>query len=278
LKLLVNAPIAQLDFNMPDRLQTSPLIRAKNLSVNRGGQPVVDKVNLVVRPGEIVTIVGPNGAGKSTLIRALLRLVEFEDGLVEREPGVVIGYVPQKLEIDLTLPIDVQRFLRLGAQSSESDMRLALEEVGVASTVKTPMQGLSGGEMRRVLLARALLRDPDLLVLDEPTAGVDFVGQAELYDLIRSIRDRRGCGVLLVSHNLHLVMAATDRVLCLNHHVCCEGKPDAVSRNPAYLELFGSEAVASAMAVYTHQHDHEHDLTGATVEHLHKNQSGHGHG
>jgi zinc transport system ATP-binding protein len=263
---------------MTDSEFQTPLIRAENLTVSRGGQTVVDKINLTVNAGEIVTLVGPNGAGKSTLIRALLRLIECDNGVIVREPGVTIGYVPQQLEIDPTMPIDVRRFLRLGKVSSEADMKYALEEVGVVAVIDTPMQGLSGGETRRVLLARALLRDPDLLVLDEPTAGVDFGGQAELYELIRAIRDRRQCGVLLVSHNLHLVMAATDRVLCLNHHICCEGRPDAVTRNPAYLELFGSEAVASAMAVYTHHHDHHHDLTGAPIDENDHHHHGHDHG
>jgi len=256
----------------------TPLIRAENLTVSRGGQAVVDNINLTVDAGEIVTLVGPNGAGKSTLIRALLHLIDSDSGVIEREPGVTIGYVPQQLEIDPTMPLDVRRFLRLGALVSLEDMNRALEEVGVPEVIDTPMQGLSGGEMRRVLLARALLRDPDLLVLDEPTAGVDFGGQAELYELIRTIRDRRQCGILLVSHNLHLVMAATDRVLCLNHHICCEGQPDAVTRNPAYLELFGSEAVASAMAVYTHHHDHHHDLTGAPIDENDAHHHEHTHG
>lgn len=251
---------------MIDIAVKQPLIRGVDLTVTKGGKPIIDRVNLVVNAGEIVTLVGPNGAGKSTLIRALLRLTECDTGRIERKPGLTVGYVPQFLEIDPTFPLDVCRFLLLGAPGARTKIQAALEEVGVASAVNTPMQGLSGGEMRRVLLARALLRDPDLLVLDEPTAGVDFGGQAELYEIIRTIRDRRRCGILLVSHNLHLVMAATDRVLCLNHHVCCEGKPDVVTRNPAYLTLFGSEAVASAMAVYTHQHDHHHDLTGAPVD------------
>jgi zinc transport system ATP-binding protein len=263
---------------MTDSERQTALIRAENLTVSRGGQAVVDNINLTVDAGEIVTLVGPNGAGKSTLIRALLHLIDSDSGRIEREPGVTIGYVPQQLEIDPTLPLDVRRFLRLGALVSLEDMNRALEEVGVPEVIDTPMQGLSGGETRRVLLARALLRDPDLLVLDEPTAGVDFGRQAELYELIRTIRDRRQCGILLVSHNLHLVMAATDRVLCLNHHICCEGQPDAVTRNPAYLELFGSEAVASAMAVYTHHHDHHHDLTGAPIDENDAHHHEHSHG
>jgi len=263
---------------MIDRVEQKPLIRAMDLTVKHGGQPIIDRVNLSVNAGEIVTLVGPNGAGKSTLIRALLHLTECDTGLIERKPGITVGYVPQFLEIDPTLPLEVCRFLLLGAPSSRTGIQAALKEVGVATAINTPMQSLSGGEIRRVLLARALLRDPDLLVLDEPTAGVDFGGQAELYELIRTIRDQRRCGILLVSHNLHLVMAATDRVLCLNHHICCEGKPDVVTRNPAYLALFGSEAVASAMAVYTHHHDHHHDLTGAPVDGAGDHQPEHTHG
>ncbi len=263
---------------MADREAGKPLISAEGLTIHRGSQTVIDKISLSVSAGEIVTLVGPNGAGKSTLIRALLRLIDCDSGTIEREPDVTIGYVPQQLEIDPTMPINVRRFLRLGALAPEDDMKRALDEVGVAKVIDTPMQGLSGGETRRVLLARALLRDPDLLVLDEPTAGVDFGGQAELYELIRAIRDRRQCGILLVSHNLHLVMAATDRVLCLNHHICCEGQPDAVTRNPAYLELFGSEAAASAMAVYTHHHDHDHDLSGAPVDQEDHHDHEHSHG
>ena len=251
---------------MVDRVAKQLLIRGMDLTVTKGGKPIIDRVNLTVNAGEIVTLVGPNGAGKSTLIRVLLRLTECDTGRIERKPGLTVGYVPQFLEIDQTFPLNVRRFLLLGAPESKNKIEVALEEVGVATVLNTPMQGLSGGEMRRVLLARALLRDPELLVLDEPTAGVDISGQAELYEIVRKIRDRRHCGVLLVSHNLHLVMAATDHVLCLNRHICCEGKPENVARDPSYLTLFGSEAAASAIAVFNHQHDHQHDLRGATVD------------
>lgn len=251
--------------DMPDGGDIArPLIAAKGLCVAFGADNMIDHVDLAVHESEIVTVIGPNGSGKTTLVRALLGLVAPASGVVERADRLIIGYVPQILSVDATLPLTVGRFLGLGTGASEADMQGALAEVGVKEAMDKAVQALSGGQMRRVLLARALLRDPDLLVLDEPTAGVDFAGQAELYDLIRRIRDRRRCGVVLVSHNLHLVMAATDRVICLNRHICCEGLPDSVSRNPAYLDLFGPEA-AAAVAVYTHQHDHEHDLTGAAV-------------
>jgi zinc transport system ATP-binding protein len=256
-----------------------PMIAARGLCVSFGADRVLDRVDLALRAGEIVTLIGPNGSGKTTLVRTLLGLVEPTEGSVERKPGVTVGYVPQRLEIDATLPLTVGRFLALGTHANEVDCRAALDEVGVSGAMDKAIQSLSGGQLRRVLLARALLRDPDLLVLDEPTSGVDFAGQAELYELIRRIRDLRRCGVLLVSHNLHLVMAATDRVVCLNHHVCCEGLPEAVSRNPAYLEMFGTDA-AAALAVYTHQHDHAHDLSGEPIGHDHDQnhaQEGHAH-
>ncbi|MBT5046876.1 MAG: ATP-binding cassette domain-containing protein [Rhodospirillaceae bacterium] len=257
---------------MPRDADDPNLIVAEGLSIRRGGHLIVDKVDLAVAPGEIVILIGPNGSGKTTLVRAILELMEPDAGRVTRRLSLTIGYVPQVLQIDPTLPLTVRRFLTLGTRASPKDLDAALTEVGVPQLLDQPVQSLSGGQLRRVLLARALLRDPDLLVLDEPTAGVDVSGQAALYDLIKSIRDRRGCGVLLVSHHLHLVMAAADRVVCLNHHVCCEGQPELVSRNPAYLDLFG-EAGTAAIAVYTHQHDHNHDLTGAPVsaedEHSH---------
>ena len=249
---------------MPRDLEQTILIAGTGLTVMLGGQAIINGVDIAVGAGEIVILIGPNGSGKTTLVRTLLGLVEAENGSVMRKDRLVIGYVPQHLQIDPTLPLTVARFLMLGTRASASDLAAALNEVGVAQVLDTPVQSLSGGQMRRVLLARALLRDPDLLVLDEPTTGVDMAGQAALYDLIKTIRDERGCGVLLISHNLHLVMAAADRVVCLNHHVCCEGQPASVSRNPAYLDLFGEDA-ARALAVYTHDHDHEHDLSGALV-------------
>jgi zinc transport system ATP-binding protein len=249
---------------MPRDPADGALIAARGLSVTLGGHRVVDGVDLSVGQGEIVVLIGPNGSGKTTLVRAILDLLEPDAGTVERRIGLVVGYVPQHLQIDPTLPMTVRRFLSLRTRATAKDLAAALAEVGVAQVLDQPVQSLSGGQTRRMLLARALLRDPDLLVLDEPTAGVDVAGQAALYDLVRQIRDRRGCGVLLVSHHLHLVMAAADRVICLNHHVCCEGQPAAVSRNPALLEMFGPEA-AAALGVYSHQHDHRHDLSGAPV-------------
>ncbi len=241
------------------------LLEAVGVDVRLGGQLVLDNVDLTVAPGEIVTLIGPNGSGKSTLIRAVLGLTALDAGRVRLGPGIRVGYVPQHFRVEATLPLSVRRFLLLAldrrAADSGARIALVLEEVGCGALLETPFQGLSGGESRRVLLAQALLREPDLLVLDEPSTGVDAAGQAELYSLIRAVRDRRGCGVLLVSHDLHLVMAATDRVVCLNRHVCCSGRPETVTRDPEYLALFGPD-LAGALAVYTHDHDHSHALSG----------------
>jgi zinc transport system ATP-binding protein len=240
------------------------LIEARNLSVRYRDRTILDDVDLHVSRGEIVTVLGLNGAGKSTLVRALLGLIARDGGHIQRQPGLRIGYSPQHLHLDPTLPLSVARFLTLGARTPRTRLEELLSEVGVADVLDSPVADISGGELHRVLLARALLRKPDLLVLDEPLAGVDVAGQSELYRLIADIRDRYACGVLLVSHDLHVVMAATDRVVCINHHVCCTGRPEAVTRHPEFVNLFGRH-VAEALAVYTHDHDHQHDVTGAPV-------------
>ncbi len=249
---------------MADGAGMAALVRAEGVTVRFRGRTVLDRVDLAVRAGEIVTLIGPNGSGKTTLIRALLGLIEVDAGRIERRAGIRIGYVPQHLQVDKSLPITVRRFLALSGARRDHALRAALAEVGAAHLIDSPFQDLSGGEIKRCVLARALAREPDLLVLDEPTASVDVAGQAELYELIQSIRDRRRCGVLIISHDLHLVMSATDRVVCLNAHICCQGKPEEVSRSPEYLALFGPR-LGAAMAVYSHDHDHQHDLSGQPV-------------
>lgn len=239
------------------------LIRLAGVGVTFAGQNVLQDVQLSVKPGEIVTLIGPNGAGKTTLVRAVLGLLKPDTGSVWRKPRLRVGYMPQKLHVDATLPLSVLRFLRLVPGVTRADVQAALAEVGAEQVIDSPLQSISGGELQRVLLARALLREPELLVLDEPVQGVDVAGQAELYRLITQLRDRHGCGVLMVSHDLHLVMSTTDQVVCLNRHVCCSGHPEQVSFDPAFVELFGEDA--KSLAVYTHHHDHEHDLHGAVV-------------
>jgi zinc transport system ATP-binding protein len=242
-----------------------PLIELAGLHVAFGARIALSDVSLSLGAGEIVTIIGPNGAGKTTLLRVALGLQRADAGTVRRRPGLRVGYVPQRLAIDETLPLTVRRFLALVPGARPPAMAAALTETGASHTLDLPLQTLSGGELQRVLLARALLREPELLVLDEPAQGVDVTGQAELFALIRRIRDQTGCGVLLVSHDLHLVMAATDRVICLNHHVCCSGHPEAVSRDPAYRALFG--AAIDGFALYAHRHNHRHDAAEAAREH-----------
>jgi zinc transport system ATP-binding protein len=246
----------------------APLIKAKAVCITHQGREVLQNVNMTVRRGEIVTLIGPNGAGKTTLVRVMLGLIKADSGQVVRAPELCIGYMPQHLSLSDNMPLTVSRFLAMARRKSRLSLQEILQELDIEQLADFPMQRLSGGEHQRVLLARALLRQPDLLVLDEPVQGVDVTGQAALYNLITRIRDRFNCGVLMISHDLHLVMANTDQVLCLNHHVCCSGHPDSVSQHPAYLELFGT-AIQSELAIYTHHHDHTHDIHGNV-------ESGHG--
>ncbi|WHI51188.1 zinc ABC transporter ATP-binding protein ZnuC [Microbulbifer sp. MLAF003] len=237
---------------------SAPLITADSIALQLAGRQLLRDVSLELDQGEIVTLIGPNGAGKTTLLRLLLGLTKPTSGNIWRKKGLRIGYMPQRLHIDSSMPMSVERFLLLGqASMTPLQAQEALDRVGAGLLLKANLANLSGGEMQRVLLARAASRKPQLLVLDEPTQGVDVSGQSELYQLIATLRDELGCGVLLVSHDLHLVMAATDRVLCLNQHICCHGHPEQVSRDPAYLELFGDK-----VAPYTHQHNHQHKLGG----------------
>jgi len=253
-----------------DNRAAEVLLAGRGLDLSLGGRTILSHVDLTVSEREIVTLIGPNGAGKTMLLRLLLGLKAPDAGEVVRRPGLTVGYLPQKFTVDATLPLTVLRMLSLTSKAEKDVAKAHLEEVGAGHLGRALVHELSGGELQRVMLARALMRDPDLLVLDEPMQGVDFTGELDLYELIGRLRDRRGCGILLVSHDLHLVMASTDSVVCLNNHVCCAGRPETVSRDPKYLELFGSRA-AESLAVYAHAHDHDHDLSGDVVDH------GHGH-
>ncbi len=225
---------------------------------------VVDRVNLTVHRGDIITIIGPNGAGKTTLIRAILGLQKASSGEVTLSRKLVIGYVPQHLALESTLPLSVKRFMMLTGRALP-ECQAALQKTGVGHLLEASVHHLSGGEKQRLLLARALVREPDLLVLDEPAQGVDINGQAALYELIRQLRDELNCGIIMISHDLHLVMAATDKVICLNQHICCSGHPADISHDPAFIETFGPR-VAESLAVYHHHHNHRHDLHGDVVE------------
>lgn len=242
---------------------TRPLITLAGVSKSFRERQALADIDLVVHAGEIVTLIGPNGAGKSTLMRIAIGLMKPDRGSVTRAEGLKIGYVPQKLHVDDILPLTVRRFMSLHPRSNAASIEAALVETKTGHLVDHPVQRISGGEMQRVLLARALLGAPDLLVLDEPVQGVDVGGQGELYKLIDSLRDRHGCGVLMVSHDLHLVMAATNKVVCLNHHICCSGAPAEVGQDPSFRALFGT--AANSFALYAHVHDHKHDLHGDVV-------------
>lgn len=240
------------------------LMEARGVGLVLGGRRILRDVDLRIEPGQITTLIGPNGAGKTSLLRVLLGLVPPTEGVLHRRRGLRIGYMPQRIAVDEILPITVRRFLSLGRRVPRERLQAALREVGVGRLLDQPVQSVSGGEMQRILLARALLREPHLLVLDEPAQGVDVSGQGEVFQLIASLRDRYGCGVLMVSHELHLVMAAADSVVCLNRHVCCTGHPEAVSRDPAYRRLFG-DSMPPGVAFYPHHHDHHHDLRGNVI-------------
>lgn len=250
---------------MSNETQKQALISMRGIGVSHGGRWLVKGVDLSISPREIVTLIGPNGSGKSTTAKVATGVLKPTAGTVSRKDNLKIGYVPQKLNIDWTLPLTVKRLLTLTERFSKTQISDALALVGASALAAAPVQHLSGGEFQRVLLARAIIRQPDLLVLDEPVQGVDFAGEVALYDLIKTVRDETGCGILLISHDLHVVMAATDTVICLNGHVCCTGAPEAVVQSPAYLQLFGTRA-AETLAIYQHHHDHTH-LPDGRVQH-----------
>jgi zinc transport system ATP-binding protein len=230
------------------------MITIQDLSIKLQDRWVLRYIDFAIAPGEIVTLVGPNGSGKTTLLRAILGLIPATEGKIILTPDLRIGYMPQRLVIDPTMPLSVKRFLTLGNLPLDESI---LQHLHVQHLLSTAMQHLSGGETQRVLLARALLRKPNFLVLDEPVQGVDVNGQAQLYQLIAQMSELLHASVLMVSHDLHLVMAKTDRVICLNQHICCSGSPEMVAQDPAFIHLFGS--AASSLALYSHSHDHSHD-------------------
>lgn len=258
-----------------------PLITLKNLGVRRNDRWLVRDVGFSVSPREIVTLIGPNGSGKSTTAKAATGVLRPDEGVIERRPNLRIGYVPQKLAIDRSLPLTVQRLMTLTGDLPAREIGAALSATGISHLTKAEVQTLSGGEFQRALLARAIARKPDLLVLDEPVQGVDFNGEIALYELIRTIRNETGCGILLISHDLHVVMAETDTVICMNGHVCCRGTPAIVSQSAEYSRLFGARA-AGALAFYNHTHDHTHlpdgrvlHADGEITDHCHPSDGHH---
>lgn len=244
--------------------RSKELVRAEHIGIERDGHWLVRHVDLQVREGEIVTLIGPNGSGKSTTAKIILGLLDPDEGKVHKSKKLRIGYVPQSLAIDPNLPLTVKRLMTLTAVHDLQEIKAALRSVGASLTLNSAVQDLSGGEFQRVLLARTIISKPQLLVLDEPVQGVDYAGEIALYELIGSLRDQLNCGILLISHDLHIVMAATDTVICLNGHVCCQGSPQRVANDPEYHRLFGVRA-ADTLALYHHDHDHHHHADGSVI-------------
>ncbi len=255
--------LSQMDTGAAMHPTHSPtaLIEATDLCVGFGGRSVLEHIDLALNPGEIVTVVGPNGSGKSTLLRALIGAIDPDRGQVRKAAGLRIGYVPQRLHIDPTLPLSVRRFLNLPGRHPRAQVDKALARAGIPQQGDIAMTQLSGGQFQRALMARALMDEPDLLMLDEASQGLDQTGTADFYRQLEVIRDEIGCGILMVSHDLHVVMRAADRVICINHHICCQGRPEAVTAAPEYRALFGTDD-ETALAIFRHdphQHPHDHD-------------------
>ncbi len=235
------------------------LAKIENLSVNIDDKQILDNINFTIEAGKIITIIGPNGSGKTTLARCILKLIEPNKGAVWFKPELRIGYMPQKISLNPNLPLTIIDFLRLEVKYkiNEELLQHISQEVGIADILLRPLQKISGGEMQRTLLARALLMKPDLLILDEPAQGVDINGQVELYKLIDNLRLKKNITSLIISHDLHMVMKNTDYVICLNHHICCEGSPNYINQQEDFHKLFSNEALTN-FSVYQHKHDHLH--------------------
>ncbi len=245
----------------PRNLQGEELVRLKQIEIDFNGNKALQNINLSIHANSITTIVGPNGGGKSTLLKVLLKLLTPTSGSVTHKKGLKIGYVPQKLHLDHSMPITVEKFLSLKPNCSTKAINEALNLFSIAHLSQNSMQKLSGGELQRVLLARAILNRPQLLALDEPMQGVDIAGQTELYQLLNNTRSWLNCAILMVSHDLNIVMANTDEVLCINRHICCAGTPEAVTNDPHFIHFFGDQ-FAQNVAFYSHHHNHHHNLHG----------------
>ena len=242
-------------------IKNNLLVSLENAGIFKSPKWLIRGVSLEVKSGQIVTLIGPNGSGKTTTAKMVLNILEPDEGSLKRYTNK-IAYVPQKINIDWTMPLRVVDFMRLTNNLSNNEIIESLNQTGVEKLFKEQIHGLSGGEFQRVLLARAIAKKPELLVLDEPVQGVDFNGEIDLYNIIKNISANINCGILLVSHDLHFVMSATDHVVCLNGHICCSGKPSAVIKDKAYIELFG-EHRSKTLTYYQHDHDHTHASDGS---------------
>ena len=234
------------------------LINVKNLCVGYGKKKVLQNVNLSLSKNEIVTIVGPNGSGKTTLFKSIIGSTPISSGKVLIRPNLKIGYVPQALNIDRSLPLTVERFLSLENRRHRRDALSAQQVLDSNDLLFKQISTLSAGQLQRVLLARALVNKPDVLLLDEATQGLDQPGSAAFYRKIEEIRNTTGCAILMISHDLHVVMSASNRVICLNGHICCQGEPQSVASSPEYKAMFGSN-VDGTLALYQHNHNNNNN-------------------
>ena len=241
--------------------ENNPLVKLENAGVYKSSKWLVRGISFEVNNGQIVTLIGPNGSGKTTTAKMILNILNADEGLVTSNTNKM-AYVPQKINIDWTMPLRVIDFMKITSSINNAQITEALTLTGVEKLLYDEVHNLSGGEFQRVLIARAVAKKPELLVLDEPVQGVDFNGEIALYNLIKKISDKLNCGILLISHDMHFVMSATDHVICLNGHICCSGTPSSVVKNPAYIKLFG-EHNAETLSYYQHHHDHSHNKDGS---------------
>ena len=241
--------------------ENNALVKLENAGVYKSSKWLVRGISFEVNKGQIVTLIGPNGSGKTTAAKMILNILNADEGLITSNTNKM-AYVPQKINIDWTMPLRVIDFMKITSSINNGQITEALTLTGVEKLLYNEVHNLSGGEFQRVLIARAVAKKPELLVLDEPVQGVDFNGEIALYNLIKKISDKLNCGILLISHDMHFVMSATDHVICLNGHICCSGTPSTVIKNPAYIKLFG-EHNAETLSYYQHHHDHSHNNDGS---------------
>jgi zinc transport system ATP-binding protein len=241
--------------------ENNPLVKLENAGVYKSSKWLVRGISFEVNKGQIVTLIGPNGSGKTTAAKMILNILNADEGLITSNTNKM-AYVPQKINIDWTMPLRVIDFMKITSTINNTQIIEALTLTSVEKLLYNEVHNLSGGEFQRVLIARAVAKKPELLVLDEPVQGVDFNGEIALYNLIKKISDKLNCGILLISHDMHFVMSATDHVICLNGHICCSGTPSSVIKNPAYIKLFG-EHNAETLSYYQHHHDHSHNNDGS---------------
>jgi len=237
---------------------TNALISAKNVSVLKHQKSILDNIDIQINKNDFITIIGPNGAGKTMLLKCLMGFYKPTSGRIERKEKLKIGYMPQSISIINTMPITVKDFITVRKEYDDISLNKVITEVSIGEIINKQLSVLSGGEMQRVLLARSLLNNPDLLILDEPAQNLDISGQLNFYKLIQEIYSKRNISILMVSHDLHLVMVSTKKVLCLYKHICCSGAPQQIAKDPEFLSMFGKD-MANMMSIYQHSHDHNHD-------------------